>query len=509
MNDLHDHTTTPQDSDQIQNLESDPSFKSLGLNQKVLRGIKQAGFTLPTPIQMQAIPPIMERRDVIAQAQTGTGKTAAFALPILHNLKNDSSIEALVITPTRELAIQISDEVFKLGKFLKTKTVCVYGGQSIKKQIDLIERHPPVMVATPGRLLDHLTNERLKNFNPRIVVLDECDEMLDRGFIDDIEEIFGFIPNDAQTLLFSATLPPRIQELAKKILFEPVHIKIDSKTAANEDIAQRYYIINDNERREALVRLIDTESPHKSLVFTRTRREADEVNEFLQGRGHKSVSLHGDMTQILRREALGAFRSGAADILVATDVAARGLDIGGISHVFNYHMPLNTESYVHRIGRTGRAGNKGIALTLANPLEYKELKRMQSSTEQSLQLYEIPGASNDSTVDEIIGAKVSDEALSLYESMKDRIDTTQLALKLLSLHLRRTVKIGLSKHEVDNLQDENPSPATKKPKSDQGRATKDGHKGARGGRQGGAKKPGVNELKRQKKLQSQQKYYKG
>ncbi|STQ86058.1 DEAD/DEAH box helicase [Helicobacter muridarum] len=497
------------------------SFESLGLNKKVLRGIKEAGFTIPSPIQEKAIPPIMEKRDVIAQAQTGTGKTAAFALPILHGLKNDSSIEALIITPTRELAMQISDDVFKLGKFLKTKTICVYGGQSIKKQIDLIERNPQVMIATPGRLLDHLKNERLKNFCPAVVVLDECDEMLDMGFIDDIEEIFKFIPNNVQTLLFSATMPPRIQELAEKILYNPLHIKIASTTTTNEDISQRYYIINENERNDALVRLIDTEYPSKSIVFIRTKKEADEVNTFLQNKGYKSVALHGDMDQRMRRDSITAFKKNKADILVATDVAARGLDISNISHVFNYHIPLNIESYVHRIGRTGRAGNKGVAITLSTPLEYKDLNKIQSGTKSQLKLYEVPGVSDDVVINSIIKSEVSDVALSLYESIRDRLDTTQLALKLLTLHLQKNVKIGLSKQEVEHsihskeaYQNEDIAQYDYGIQSRKRGMDKSGNKNARGIQEKPYKrhsksKLSVNEIKQHRKLQSQQKYYKG
>ncbi|WP_155761500.1 DEAD/DEAH box helicase [Helicobacter bilis] len=448
------------------------SFRALGLKDKVLKGIKEAGFTTPSPIQERAIPPILERRDVIAQAQTGTGKTAAFALPILHSLKNDSSIEALVITPTRELAMQISDEVFKLGKFLKTKTVCVYGGQSVKKQLELIEKKPQVLIATPGRLLDHLKNERLKNFAPNVVVLDESDEMLDMGFIDDIEEIFQYIPNNAQTLLFSATMPARIKQLADKILYDPVHIKIQSSSTTNSDIAQRYYIINENERNEALTRLIDTESPSKSIIFIRTKKEADEVNSYLQNKGYKSTALHGDMDQRMRRDSVQAFKGKEADILVATDVAARGLDIRNVSHVFNYHIPLNIESYVHRIGRTGRAGSKGVAITLATPLEYKDLKKIQNETNAKFELYEVPSVSSDVMINTLLNTKVSDEAINLYESIKDKTDSAQLILRLLSVYLREHVKIGLTKQEALEVQKQEILESKKEAKTKGNKGTK-------------------------------------
>lgn len=498
------------------------SFRALGLKDKVLKGIKEAGFTTPSPIQEKAIPPILERRDVIAQAQTGTGKTAAFALPILHSLKNDSSIEALVITPTRELAMQISDEVFKLGKFLKTKTVCVYGGQSVKKQLELIEKKPQVLIATPGRLLDHLKNERLKNFAPNVVVLDESDEMLDMGFIDDIEEIFQYIPNNAQTLLFSATMPTRIKQLADKILYDPVHIKIQSSSTTNADIAQRYYIINENERNEALTRLIDTESPSKSIIFIRTKKEADEVNSYLQNKGYKSTALHGDMDQRMRRDSVQAFKGKEADILVATDVAARGLDIRNVSHVFNYHIPLNIESYVHRIGRTGRAGSKGVAITLATPLEYKDLKKIQNETNAKFELYEVPSVSSDVMINTLLNTKVSDEAINLYESIKDKTDSAQLILRLLSVYLREHVKIGLTKQEALEVQKQEILESKKEAKTKGGKGTKgktlarDKNPKSSTNRRTNKENLSKNtrpsnaqERAKKQKMQSQQKYYKG
>lgn len=497
------------------------AFCDLGLKDEVLLGINEAGFVTPSPIQQRAITPILERRDVIAQAQTGTGKTAAFTLPILNTLKNNKNIQALVITPTRELAMQISEEVFKLGKFLKTKTICVYGGQSIKKQVELMSnKNPQVMIATPGRLLDHLKNERINNFFPNVVVLDESDEMLDMGFIDDIEEIFNFIPSNVQTLLFSATLPARIKQLADKILSDPVHIKVTTNKVANTDISQRYYIINENERNDAIMRLIDTESPSKSIIFTRTKAEAHNLNTYLQDRGYLSVELHGDMDQYMRRNSIKAFKENEADILVATDVAARGLDISDISHVFNYHIPLNTESYVHRIGRTGRAGKKGVAITLATPLEYKDLKKIQQESSSELELYEIPFAINDSIINNILHTKVSDNAIDLYEGIKDKIDNAQLILRLLSIYLKNNTRIGLSKEEVKNAKLENigtnekPKKRTSKKnfKTERKKDSKNSFKNTKKDSKSFVKtkptKDTTRERARKQKLQSGQKYYK-
>ncbi|PAF52270.1 DEAD/DEAH box helicase [Helicobacter sp. 13S00477-4] len=434
--------------------EIESSFDSLGLKPQVLKGIIEAGFTTPSPIQAKAIPAVLEGRDVIAQAQTGTGKTAAFALPIINRLKNDKTIEALVITPTRELAMQISDEVFKLGKFARTRTVCVYGGQSIKRQCEFIQKMPQVMIATPGRLLDHLKNNRIDNFVPKMVVLDESDEMLDMGFLDDIEEIFSYLPSDAQVLLFSATMPQQIRALADRILDNPVNIKITPTNITNVDISQRFYVINESERNDAIMRLLDTQSPSRSIIFTRMKKEADELNSILSAKGYRSVALHGDMEQRERRQSINAFKMEKADILVATDVASRGLDISDVSHVFNYHIPLNPESYVHRIGRTGRAGKKGIAITLVTPLEYKELQRIQKDIGSKLELYEIPmvNSDGDKMLENILKAKVTDEIVSLYESLKDKIDPSQLSLKLLAMQVKSR-KIGLSRQEILKIED--------------------------------------------------------
>ncbi len=428
-------------------------FENLGLSKGVLRGIKEAGFSTPSPIQAQAIPAILQKRDLIAQAQTGTGKTAAFALPIIEMLKNNQRIEALVITPTRELAMQISDEVYKLGRFVKTKTVCVYGGQSIKKQCELIQKNPQVMIATPGRLLDHLKNGRIENFAPRFVVLDESDEMLDMGFLDAIEEIFEYLPKQIQVLLFSATMPPAIRKLADYILQDPIQIKITPTNITNVDIAQRYYMINDNERNEAIVRLLETENTYKSIIFARTKKEADDLHLLLKSRGYKSRALHGDMDQRERRKSILDFKEKKSDILVATDVASRGLDISDVSHVFNYHIPLNSEIYVHRIGRTGRAGKKGVAITLVTPLEYKELKKIQHDVGSDLELYEIPQESFSSKkiIRDILKTKVNDHALEIYEELKNHLDGMQIVLKLLSMHLKQK-EIGIKKQDMAVLE---------------------------------------------------------
>lgn len=416
-------------------------FRSLGLGDRVLRGVREAGFRTPSPIQAQAIPEILKQNDLIAQAQTGTGKTAAFALPILEMITHKDGIQALVITPTRELAMQISDEVFKLGKFLRTRTVCVYGGQSIKKQCELIAKNPEVMIATPGRLLDHLQNGRIEKFEPKFVVLDESDEMLDMGFLDDIEEIFNYLPNNIQILLFSATMPPAIKSLAEKILNNPIHIRIAPSHVINTDIMQSYYVIEDHSRKDAIVELLEKENIEKGIVFTRTKKEAEKLFEYLRDSNHRVQCLHGDMDQRARRAAMLAFKDKKCDILVATDVAARGLDVSDVSHVFNYHIPLNPEIYVHRIGRTGRAGKKGNAITLVTPLEFRDLKNIQKEVGGNLKPYEGGKASKNGTLShcikqEILKLKISDEAFEIYEELKEDEELPQILLRLLSSHLQ-------------------------------------------------------------------------
>ena len=457
------------------NTNAKTEFHEFNIKNNVLKGVIELGFKIPSPIQKSAIPIILEGHDLIAQAQTGTGKTAAFAIPILNMLENKSQIEALVITPTRELAMQISDEVFKLGKFLRTKTICVYGGQSIKRQIELLNKNPQVMVATPGRLLDHLRNNRIPNFNPKIVVLDESDEMLDMGFLENIEEIFKYLPRDKQTLLFSATMPAPIRNLANKILNSPKNVKITSLNITNTDIEQKYYITSDADRDDSIVRLLDSIAPQKSIIFTRMKREADILANFLKNKGYKAIALHGDMEQRERQIAIKSFKENREEILVATDVASRGLDISDISHVFNYHMPLNPEIYVHRIGRTGRAGKKGVAITLVTPLEFRDLKRIKEQIKTSLELFEIPDDKNvNGLIKSILEYEVSSSALDLYTQLNSQIDTTQLICKLLS-YLSDVIdkKNGISNEEIkrfkENLENDAREPKKRKYKHPRGR----------------------------------------
>ncbi|QOP45102.1 DEAD/DEAH box helicase [Sulfurimonas paralvinellae] len=417
------------------------TFDSLGLKPEILKSVKFAGFTAPSPIQAQAIPVVLAGKDMVGQAHTGTGKTAAFSLPALNNMKLDGSVELLVITPTRELATQVSDEIFKYGRNLGVKTVTVYGGSSYKRQLDLIGRGASVVVATPGRMLDILKKGMLNDFAPSMVVLDEADEMLDMGFLDDINEIFSYLPTNRQTLLFSATMPQPIKTLANRILQEPEFISITKGETTNTDIEQLYYVIDEHERDDAIIRLMDSEETQKSVVFCRTKSEVDRLSNVLSNAGYLANGLHGDMEQRQRETVIKGFKNNSVKVLVATDVAARGIHVNNISHVFNYHIPFDPESYVHRIGRTGRAGTKGKAITLLTPLEFKELQRIKKKVGTSMAHAFVPSKTDlrETTIENIVknieNQKIYDEAHKVLDKLKEDIDEETIMFKLISMIL--------------------------------------------------------------------------
>ena len=429
-----------QDNAQTQE-EKLMTFDELGLKPEILKSIKFAGFTAPSPIQAQAIPVILAGKDMVGQAHTGTGKTAAFSLPALNNMKLNGSVELLVITPTRELATQVSDEIFKYGRNLGVKTVTVYGGSSYKRQLDLIGRGASVVVATPGRMLDILKKGMLSDFTPSMVVLDEADEMLDMGFLDDINEIFSYLPTNRQTLLFSATMPQPIKTLASRILQDPEFISITKGETTNTDIEQLYYVIDEHERDDAIIRLMDSEDTQKAVVFCGTKSEVDRLSNVLSSAGYLANGLHGDMEQRQRENVIKGFKNNSIQVLVATDVAARGIHVNNISHVFNYHIPFDPESYVHRIGRTGRAGTKGKAITLLTPLEFKELQRIKQKVGTSMEHAYVP-SKNDlrkSTVENIVKTiedqHIYDEAHKVLDRLKEDIDEETIMFKLISMIL--------------------------------------------------------------------------
>lgn len=426
---------------QTSNEEKVLTFKELGLSNDLLRSINDAGFSAPSPIQAQAIPFILQGRDIVGQAHTGTGKTAAFSLPALDLMDDSKRAQILVITPTRELATQVSDEIYKYGKYLGIKTSTVYGGSSYSRQIDNIRRGVAAVVATPGRLLDLLKGGKLENFEPKIVVLDEADEMLDMGFLDDINEIFSYLPSERQTLLFSATMPQPIKNLANRILQNPEFISITKGETTNSDIEQLYYVIEDSERDDAIIRLLDAEETQKSVVFCRTKSEVDRLSNVLSNAGYLANGLHGDMEQKQREIVIKGFKSNNVKVLVATDVAARGIHVNNISHVFNYHIPFDPESYVHRIGRTGRAGTKGKAITLLTPLEFKELQKIKSIVKTNMEHAYIP-SKHDLKQNSILALSkavkeqhIYDEAHKLLDILREELDEEQMAYKLISMLL--------------------------------------------------------------------------
>ncbi len=431
------------------------NFNEFNLKKEILRRLEEIGFEKPSPIQEKAIPVILEGRDVVAQAQTGTGKTAAFGLPILSKMQKGE--KALVITPTRELAIQVSEEIFRFGKYLGIHTATVYGGSSYARQIKHIE-NSEFIVATPGRLLDLLKSGRI-DIAPKYVILDEADEMLDMGFLDDIKEIFKFVPSDRQTLLFSATMPAPIKELAKTILKNPEFITITKKQVTNENIKEYFYVIDENERKDALIRLIDYKNPSKSIVFCRTKKDVDDIADFLSGAGFDAKGLHGDMDQRRREEVIRGFKNDKIEILVATDVAARGLDVNNVTHVFNYHLPLDPESYVHRIGRTGRAGKEGMAISLVTPHEFRALSRIQKISKIVLKeiptLEDVKSSEIQKIIEKLSTVEPNDKAISIVEELQNEYDLLTIATKFAHMLFNKEAdgkeKIGKSINEAKRL----------------------------------------------------------
>ncbi len=378
-------------------------FDTLGISPELLRTLESLGYEEPTPIQRMAIPPLLEGRDLLGQAATGTGKTAAFALPLLQRLADEaggggrSGVRALVLVPTRELAIQVAEAVHRYGRELGVHVLPVYGGQDFQQQLKVLRRGVDVVVATPGRALDHIRRNTLDLRNVRMVVLDEADEMLDMGFAEDLEAILSAVPSERQSALFSATIPARIAKLAEKHLRDPKRITIERERVAAGEIPrvrQLVYMVQRRDKVTALGRVLDMENPKSAIVFCRTRTEVDEVAEKLSAHGYAAEALHGGMTQDQRSRVMKRFRDGTCELLVATDVAARGLDIEHVSHVVNFDVPAAPDAYVHRIGRTGRAGREGTAVTLAEPRERAMLRNIERLTATKMTVENVPSVTD-------------------------------------------------------------------------------------------------------------------
>jgi ATP-dependent RNA helicase DeaD len=376
--------------------EDTTTFADLEVRPELLGALSGLGYEEPTPIQREAIPPLLQGRDLLGQAATGTGKTAAFALPVLERIARQAGRGepmALVLVPTRELAMQVSEAMHRYGQDLGARILPIYGGQPIGRQLRTLERGVDVVVATPGRAIDHITRQTLGLGSLQVVVLDEADEMLDMGFAEDIEAILRHTPQDRQTVLFSATMPPRINAMVRRHLRDPVRIQLGGAASGPGDgslVRQRAYVVPRAHKAAALGRVLDVEAPTAALVFCRTRDEVEQLTETLNGRGYRAEALHGGMDQAQRDRVMGRLRSGSVDLLVATDVAARGLDIQQLTHVVNYDVPCAPDAYVHRIGRVGRAGREGVAITLAEPREHRMVKTIERATHQPIAVEQLP-----------------------------------------------------------------------------------------------------------------------
>ena len=366
-------------------------FTDLGLHPQLVQAVTERGYTTPTPIQTAVIPTMLTGQDILGQAQTGTGKTAAFSLPILHNLKpGQGHVQALVLAPTRELGLQVAEAMAEYGRYRQISVVAVYGGTPYGPQIGALRRGADIVVGTPGRLLDLIQSKKLDLSQVQTVVLDEADEMLSMGFIDDIEAILQQTPAERQTALFSATLPNQIRQLADKYMRQPQAITIERAQRTVSTIEQRAYLVNEEDKLAALTRLFEVEPITSALIFARTRQGTAELANELTVRGFPAEALNGDLSQQAREQVLNRFRNNQIKVLVATDVAARGLDIDDISHVFNFDLPQDAEIYVHRVGRTGRAGKTGVALTLLTPKEQWRLRKIEQYTRQKVTLAALP-----------------------------------------------------------------------------------------------------------------------
>ena len=468
---------------------SETGFAALGLDPRIASALAALGYEEPTPVQRAAIPPLLEGRDVLAQAATGTGKTAAFALPLLSRVntsaKGAERTSALILVPTRELAMQVAEAVHRYGKPMGVSALAVYGGSSMEMQVRALKRGVDVVIATPGRALDHIRRHTLQMSSLKTVVLDEADEMLDMGFAEDLEAILEATPKSRQTALFSATLPPRIASIAKRQLRDPVLVTIDREVVPDGEAArvrQVAYIVPRAHKMTALARVLDIEQPTSAIVFCRTRTEVDELSETLMARGLRADALHGGLSQDQRDRVMTKFRTKKTDLLIATDVAARGLDVKHVSHVVNFDVPADAESYVHRIGRTGRAGREGVAITLAEPREHRLLRNIERMTSQRIEIAQVPTVDDlrahrlelvRTTLRETIMESGLDKFRGIVESLAGEFDVMDIAAAAVKLF------------DSNDVTDEPDIPAVQTRSDDRGsRDSSRGRDGA-GAREGG------------------------
>jgi len=428
-------------------------FEAMGLDPRLTKAL---GYQDPSPIQREAIPVLLEGKDIVGLAGTGTGKTAAFALPILHRLRSDEArkpgVAVLILTPTRELAIQVAKAMKTYGKPIQPEVLAVYGGTGYADQIRSIQRGAEIIVATPGRALDLIRRGKLRLDAVTTVVLDEADEMLNMGFAEDMDAILSETPKDRQTMLFSATMPPRIEEIAKRHLRKPTRVKVAKELPASGEeakVRQTAYIVTRDVKAKALGRILEIERPASAIIFCRTRSDADGLVDLLRHRGFEPLALHGGLTQNQRDQVMGRFRSGSADLLIATDIAARGLDIAHLSHVINFDLPTDPDQYVHRIGRVGRAGRAGVAITFASPRERSALMQIERATRQKIEIAQIPSPRDlaSSRIDQtrqrvreaLANTEATDDLRELVEELSREFTPADVAIAALSL-LRQPVR---------------------------------------------------------------------
>jgi ATP-dependent RNA helicase DeaD len=424
------------------------TFAELGLRPELLDALTGLGYEEPTPIQREAIPPLLAGNDLLGQAATGTGKTAAFALPLLNRLpdgRRGDRPSAVVLVPTRELCVQVSEALHRYGRGRQARVLPIYGGQPIVRQLRELKRGVDVVVATPGRAFDHVKRGTLDLSEVEVIVLDEADEMLDMGFAEDLDGILSTAPHPHQTVLFSATMPSKIGKIARTYLKDPVRIEIERESVpAGETprVRQSAYIVSRSHKPAALGRILDVESPTAALVFCRTRAEVESLAESLNGRGYRAEALHGGMDQHQRDRVMNRLRSGAADLIVATDVAARGLDVEQLTHVVNYDVPSAPESYVHRIGRVGRGGREGVAVTLAEPREHRMLKTIERVTRSKIVVEKVPTVADlharrleatRAALEEVLLAGDLDHVGVVVESLTDQFDVVEVAMAAVKL----------------------------------------------------------------------------
>ena len=461
----------PSDTEQTSTDEGGaarPGFPTLGLGSDLCVTLTSLGYEEPTPIQRKTIPLLLEGRDLIGQAATGTGKTAAFALPIVERIDRSTPATpvGLIVTPTRELAVQVSEAIFAYGRDRGVHVVPIYGGQPIHRQLQALRRGVHVVVATPGRAIDHIRRGSLALDDIATVVLDEADEMLDMGFAEDIETILEQTPADRQTVMFSATMPPRIEAITKRYQRDPERITVgfDESTAGKTLVRQTAYIVARAHKALALGRVLDMEGPTSAIVFCRTRTEVDELTQTMNGRGYRAEALHGGMDQQQRDRVMGRLRDGTAEVLIATDVAARGLDVDTLTHVVNYDVPSAAESYVHRIGRVGRAGREGVAITLAEPRQRRLLGNIERLTKQTIEIRTVPSVADlRSRQVEVTRARIIeslletdlDDYVAVLEGVDDEHDYRSIAL----------AAIKLFHHERGAVTDEAEIPDVPEPRS--------------------------------------------